>query len=568
MVGRPFFLVALSVAAVGASAQVYPGKQWQTDDRALSPIVKKRVRDYVESLDTTGLVIVKGGKIGYQYGDTRVLSYLASSRKSVLSMAYGKYVENGTIDLSKTLADLNMDDNPVTTPAPKGSSSGPTTVPGLLPIEKTAKVRDLIMARSGVYHPASNPGDLLEFAPARGSKTPGSYWLYSNWDFNAAGFAFEKMTGKKIFDAVQDDLAKPIEMQDYDRHRQQMLGDPKASRYMAYHMWFSTRDMARLGLLMLHGGVWNGKQLVPAKWVTESTKAWTPYDELNPADQRGGPWGYGYLWWVWDGPFDTGAFKGAYTSRGAYGQYITVMPGLGLVVAHKTVPVNQFFADTDYVQLLHRVAGDTPASEIVLPVLEKKGRGAALTLYKSIEKKPGVVTDESDLFTAGATADREKKYRLAEEAFDLNLALYPSSARSMLGLGRAYRHEGKRRAAVEMLHKVPQRGFNSPRAKLELAEMGEPVDGHNMLLSYARGEMDAVAGRYKSKELRYIVAREGNRLHIREIDPMGDLNDDYLAFADSKGGYYVPFDGTHVDFVKKEIVRTIGSDKQRGERVR
>ena len=48
---------------------------------------------------------MKGGKIAYQYGDTRTLSYLASSRKSVLSMLYGKYVSNGTIDLGKTVGD-------------------------------------------------------------------------------------------------------------------------------------------------------------------------------------------------------------------------------------------------------------------------------------------------------------------------------------------------------------------------------------------------------------------------------------------------------------------------------
>lgn len=549
-----------------ATAQVYPGKTWQTDNHALSPVVKRRIYDYVNAMDTTGLVIVKGGKIAFQYGDTKTLSYLASSRKSVLSMLYGKYVENGTIDLSKTLADLKMDDNPAPGPDRK------TIMNGLLPIEKTATVRDLIMARSGVYHPASNPGDSLADAPQRGSQKPGTYWLYSNWDFNAAGHAFEEMTHHKIFDALQNDLAIPIQMQDFDRNRQQMLGDLKASRYPAYHMWFSTRDMARLGLLMLDNGKWRGKQLVPAKWVKESTSVLTPNKDLHPASARMFPFGYGYLWWVWDAPFNTGAFKGAYTSRGAYGQYIAVLPALNIVAAHKNLPVNRFFADTDWVQLLHRVAGDTPASEIVLPVLEKQGRAAAIAKYHAIEKKPGIITDESDLFSAGVAADHEKHYRLAEEAFDLNLAIYPFSARSILGLGRTYRDEGNRAMAIKTFKSVPNRGFNQYRAKIELAELGEPVDGHNLLLAYPLTKMDHVAGRYKSKDLRYIVKRDGNRLHIVEIDPFGDINDDYLALADSKGGYYVPFDGTHIDFsfdakgAPTEIVRTVGKEKQRGSR--
>ena len=50
------------------------------------------------------------------------------------------------------------------------------------------------------------------------------------------------------------------------------------------------------------------------------------------------PFGYGYLWWIWDGPFSAGPYEGAYTGQGAVGQFITVLPKLDLVVAHKTVP--------------------------------------------------------------------------------------------------------------------------------------------------------------------------------------------------------------------------------------
>ena len=49
-----------------------------------------------------------------------------------------------------------------------------------------------------------------------------------------------------------------------------------------------------------------------------------------------GYFGYGYMWWVWDGPKAIGPFEGAYTARGAWGQYITVFPKLDLVLAHKT----------------------------------------------------------------------------------------------------------------------------------------------------------------------------------------------------------------------------------------
>ena len=40
-------------------------------------------------------------------------------------------------------------------------------------------VKDLISARSGVFHAGSNSGDYLGHAPARGSQRPVAYWLYS-----------------------------------------------------------------------------------------------------------------------------------------------------------------------------------------------------------------------------------------------------------------------------------------------------------------------------------------------------------------------------------------------------
>jgi CubicO group peptidase (beta-lactamase class C family) len=59
---------------------------------------------------------------------------------------------------------------------------------------------------------------------------------------------------------------------------------------------------------------------------------------MNPPARRAGPFGYGYLWWVWDGPHAAGAYEGAFTGLGAVGQHITVLPKLDLVVAHKTRP--------------------------------------------------------------------------------------------------------------------------------------------------------------------------------------------------------------------------------------
>ncbi len=157
-----FAAVGLLFAAGGAcSALPSVAQPWEIiDDPAAmgySAAALEAVGGYTEGIPTDAFVVMVDGQTLMEYGDTHVLNYVASVRKSVLAMLYGNYVADGTIDLDLTLEDMGMDD-----------------VGGLLPIEKRATVEDLITARSGVYHMASNPGDNLADAPTRGSQEPGT----------------------------------------------------------------------------------------------------------------------------------------------------------------------------------------------------------------------------------------------------------------------------------------------------------------------------------------------------------------------------------------------------------
>jgi CubicO group peptidase (beta-lactamase class C family) len=128
-------------------------------------------------------------------------------------------------------------------------------VGGLLPIEKSATIADLLTARSGVYHPAASPGSDTKGEPARGSQRPGSYFYYNNWDFNVLGAIFEKLAGKTVFAAFQSDLAGPLQLQDFDLSKQRMLGIEEQSRYPAYHFFVcSGYGPARL-VMVRHGRV-------------------------------------------------------------------------------------------------------------------------------------------------------------------------------------------------------------------------------------------------------------------------------------------------------------------------
>jgi len=56
---------------------------------------------------------------------------------------------------------------------------------------------------------------------------------------------------------------------------------------------------------------------------------------------RDSEFGYGYMWWVWEGEKVRYPFKGAYTACGFRGQYITIIPLLKMVVAHKSLPLGE-----------------------------------------------------------------------------------------------------------------------------------------------------------------------------------------------------------------------------------
>ena len=271
------------------------------------------------------MMVVVHGKVIFEYGDLSLTSKVASVRKSVLSMLYGNYVVGGKIDTSKTVKELGLDDKQP-----------------FLPIEEHATLEQLLAARSGIYL-ASGNRELDEQTPKRGSEYPGTHFSYINWDFNAAGTAFEKLTGKSIFDSLESDLARPIGMQDYDRAKQKKILT-NDSIHPEYAMYLSTRDLARLGLLMARTGNWNGKQVVPADWVRYTTTLITPFNEINPTWMRDpgrmDRWGYGALWWVWDLPIFpgntfVGPLQGAYSAMGSGGQFITVLPAADMVITHK-----------------------------------------------------------------------------------------------------------------------------------------------------------------------------------------------------------------------------------------
>ena len=315
-------LLWIMTAAPLSAAEQFPGKEWAVleSPRQMGWSLEKlaEARELSGTLDTAAVVIIQGGVVVDQWGAPALPLKCHSVRKSLLSLLFGSHVANGTIDLDKTLAELGIDDNE----------------PSLTEDEKQARVSDLLKARSGIYHPALyETAAMAARRPERGSHERNTFWYYNNWDFNTTGAIFEHLTGRSLFEEFENKLAGPLELQDFvrDRHTQYVTGDD--SVHPAYPFVLSTRDLARIGLLALRQGRWQGKQLVPREWMAESTRSYS---------DAGSSGGYGYMWWVTvDGKQYPGISlpEGSFSARGYRGQYLVVVPEWDLVVCHR---VNSF----------------------------------------------------------------------------------------------------------------------------------------------------------------------------------------------------------------------------------
>jgi CubicO group peptidase (beta-lactamase class C family) len=117
--------------------------------------------------------------------------------------------------------------------------------------------------------------------------------------------------------------AKPIE--DYARRG---LFEPLGMRHTGLHVYpdgqawthadmeTTPRDLARIGQLMVQGGRWKGRQIVPEAWIRESTR---PSQSLYPD--------YGFLWWL--------NVPGGYAARGHLDTNVYVLPVQELVVVRR-----------------------------------------------------------------------------------------------------------------------------------------------------------------------------------------------------------------------------------------
>ena len=306
---------------------------------------KKPIQEAIDYFNTDGLMILKDGEVLYEnyWNKNKENSrhIIWSVSKSFLSALVGIALDEGLID------DIN---DPIIKYLKDFEGTGYEGV----------SIKNLLQMSSGIafnedygdpdsdinrYARVTATGtSQREFAKTlKNSREPGTYNHYISLDSQMLGMLVAEVTNVTVKEYLYEKIWSQIGMQDDAFY----LTDKQEVEMSLGGLNVTLRDMAKFGQLYLNKGNWNGKQVVPAEWVSNSTVPLGKHVQPNAGDQfTSDAWGYGYQWWI------PGPGVSDYTAHGIYNQFIYVNPESGVVIA-KTSSNFNFIEERQYTKDAH-----------------------------------------------------------------------------------------------------------------------------------------------------------------------------------------------------------------------
>ena len=333
-------ILAVSTACTGSpdvsgSGETPGGQQTSSSPEQVAAVFDELVNGDVHSgvyEDLRAVLVLVGGRpLVERYYDSsaEATSNVASVTKSVMSILVGVALDEGVLGgVDQTLSELLPEHAAIMAPDVAGVTLEQVlTMTAGLPEDPRA--------------PATTPHYLTEdwvAAILSGGleQPPGEGFAYASAGSHLLSAILVEATGRSVLDYARDKLfnplgistdpaAEPLAVEEnlpvYEAASFAWPVDPQGVHLGDALLKITAPDMAKIGQLMLAGGRWDEKQIVPAQWVTESTRAQVPTEGGFGADD------YGYQWWV-----TTADGHDAFAAAGFGGQLIEIVPDLDLVV--------------------------------------------------------------------------------------------------------------------------------------------------------------------------------------------------------------------------------------------
>jgi CubicO group peptidase (beta-lactamase class C family) len=305
-----------------------------------------------QKLDVRSLVIVKDGKIAFErYSDglTRDKNYeLYSITKALTATLAGDLIAEGKISLESSVKDVIGRYRPDLSDAVADKDK--------------VKLWNVLSMTTGLYYDFKPPNDPIYYeapdrlklaATTKPLLEPGRVFQYMDVNPILATAMLSAAAGQKLEDYAETKVFKPLGMKHYAWTR----ADDKGLVSGGWGLRLRAVDMARLGLLALQRGRWEGKQIAPAAWM----KAMTSGESTRF---------FGYYWWVnniLEGGVE-GGDQPEFDTMGFKGQNIVVLPKYNAVVTMTSImSPSGGLRDAACLQTLRYMM-----SEFILPALDRK----------------------------------------------------------------------------------------------------------------------------------------------------------------------------------------------------
>jgi CubicO group peptidase (beta-lactamase class C family) len=273
-------------------------------------------RTYGQGSETTALLVVQNGKIvAERYRDDfnmHMSQRTWSVAKSIAGTVVGAAVAQGKMDVAAPA------------PIPEWRRAGDP---------RAAITTDYLLRMASGLHSdtAGNRTDAIYFGGTSVTEQatawpliapPGTRFRYANNDTMLAARALRAALGDG-----QEALAFPFTslLWKIGMTRTVPETDWEGNFILSSQVWTTSRDLARMGLLYLNDGLWNGERILPAGWG----RYMASHGPAQPAS------GYGYGATFWTFPRDKGLPADAYVARGNRGQYLAIIPSRQMLIVRR-----------------------------------------------------------------------------------------------------------------------------------------------------------------------------------------------------------------------------------------
>lgn len=302
----------------------------------------RRVKEFLDETWTTGLIVIHDDKIlfeEYYRGNTessRCISW--SMGKSFVSALVGIALEEGAI---KDVGD------PVTQYVPFLKGTGYDGVPIKHVLQMSSGIRfnedygDFFADINRMGRAFALNRSMDDFvASLENEQEPGTRHHYVSMDTQVLGMVLREALGRDLSSCLEEKIWQKIGMES----NASWIIDGNGMELAFGGLNAVLRDYARFGLLYLHEGHWNDRQVVPAHWIRASVTPDAPHLRPGKNPNSSSVLGYGYQWWIPEDP------EGDFVAIGIYNQFIYVHPRYNVVIA-KTSAYADYNVDGDEKEL-------------------------------------------------------------------------------------------------------------------------------------------------------------------------------------------------------------------------